>query len=355
MLRPEAIAFISTLILVPLVRRLCIHWQLFDSVGPLKIHAKSIPRLGGVAITLAFAAGIRFGGHLSPIHAWHFYAALTLIWAAGLGDDIWVLSPTLRFAAQVGGAILLWSGGWRLPWFRTDTVNLVAVCFLTALFINCFNFLDGSDGLCAGVAGIIAAAYLVFPGFTLSALGLTVAWSLLGVSAGFLAFNWPVANIFMGDSGSTVLGFGVAFLAFDFYRVNPLGEHRFAVAFPLLMAAVPLLDGILAVLRRLRGGRSLSHGDRRHYYDLLLGLGWPPRRVALTTYMLAAGMCIIAWLVLKCDFAHALLLCAASVGTLGVAAVWLGTLRSNEKPRPHFERRNTEDVGRVFRNTLRSD
>ena len=75
----------------------------------------------------------------------------------------------------------------------------------------------------------------------------------------------------------------------------------------------------------------------------------------MTTYMLTAGMCIIAWLVLKCDFAHALLLCAASAGTLVVAAVRLGSLRSNEKPRPHFEQRNTEDVGGVFRNTLRSD
>jgi UDP-GlcNAc:undecaprenyl-phosphate GlcNAc-1-phosphate transferase len=334
--RPEAIAFISTLILVPLVRRFCIRRSLYDSAGPLKIHSRPIPRLGGVAITLAFAAGISFGGHLSPIHLWSFYAALTLIWTAGLADDLWVLSPISRLAAQVGGAILLWSGGGPLPWLRPDSFNLVAICFLTVLFINCFNFLDGSDGLCAGVAGTVAAAYLVLPGFTLSALGSTVAWSLLGVSAGFLVFNWPVANIFMGDSGSTVLGFGVAFLAFDFYRVNALSEHRFAVAFPLLMAAVPLLDGILTILRRLRGAHSMSHGDRRHFYDLLLEINWSPRKVALTIYALTAAMCMIAWLVLKCNFTHALLLCAASIGTLTIIAVRLGVLRSDEKPRPQF-------------------
>jgi UDP-N-acetylmuramyl pentapeptide phosphotransferase/UDP-N-acetylglucosamine-1-phosphate transferase len=140
----------------------------------------------------------------------------------------------------------------------------------------------------------------------------------------------------MGDSGSTVLGFGIAFLAFDFYRVNASSEHRFAVAFPLLMAAVPLLDGILTILRRLRGAHSLSHGDRRHVYDLLLGINWSPRRVALTIYALTAAMCTIAWLVLRCNFTHALLLCAASIGALTIMAVRLGVLRSNEKPRPQL-------------------
>jgi len=354
LLRPVAIAFISTLILTSIVRRLCVHLRLYDPVGPLKIHSKPIPRLAGVAITLAFAAGISLSGHLSQVHVWPFFAALILIWAAGLTDDIRGLSPTLRLAAQVGGAILLWSGDWRLPWL-TWPVNLAASCVLVALFINSFNFLDGSDGLCAGVAGIIAAAYLIFPGFTLSLLGTTVAWSLLGVCFGFLVFNFPPAGIFLGDSGSTVLGFGIAFLAFDFYRANALGEHRLALAFPLLTAALPLLDGILAVLRRLHARHSLSLGDRRHYYDLLLGLNWSPRNVALSTYGLTAGMCIIAWLVLRSDFTSAFLLCAATIGALVVAALRLGSLRMNEKLRPHFDQRNMEDGGRSLRNILRSD
>ena len=138
------------------------------------------------------------------------------------------------------------------------------------------------------------------------------------------------------DSGSTVLGFGVAFLAFDFYRANATSERHIALAVPLLMAALPLLDGILAVLRRLHGGRSLLHGDRRHFYDLLLDLSWSPQRVAVTIYVLTAAMCAIAWLDLKCDFTHALLLCAASTTALVVAAVRLGSLRSNDKSQAQF-------------------
>jgi UDP-GlcNAc:undecaprenyl-phosphate GlcNAc-1-phosphate transferase len=221
--------------------------------------------------------------------------------------------------------------------------------------VRSFNFLDGADGLCAGVVGVIAAAYLLFPGLTLSPRGSTVAWGLLGVSAGFLVSNFPPARIFMGDSGSTVLGFGVVFLALDFYGANATNERHFALAIPLLMAALPLLDGFLAVVRRLRGGGSVLHGDRRHFYDLLLGLGWSPRRVALAIYVLTAAMCTIAWLVLKCDFTHALLLCAASTGSLTIAAVRLGVLRSNERPRQQCRTVQYHDLREEFAKNSRPD
>jgi len=334
LLRPEAIAFISTLILTPVVRELCIHWRLFDSVGPLKIHSKAIPRLGGIAIGLAFSAAMIFPGNLSRPHAWTFFAALILIWTAGLADDIWPLSPILRLTAQIGGAMLLWCAGCRLPWLKAAPANLTALCVLTVIFINSFNFLDGSDGLCAGVAAIIAAAYVMVPAFALSPLGSAVAWSLLGISAGFLAFNFPPARIFLGDSGSTLLGFCAAFLAFDFYRANALNNRLAALAVPLLMSAVPLLDGILTILRRLRAGRSPLNGDRRHVYDLMLGLDWSPRRVALTLYALTIATCVIAWLVLKSDFRHALLICGAGTSALVVAAIRLGALESTERKRP---------------------
>jgi hypothetical protein len=87
----------------------------------------------------------------------------------------------------------------------------------------------------------------------------------------------------------------------------------------------------------------------------LLGLNWAARNVALTTYGLTAGMCIIAWLVLRSDFTSAFLLCAATIGALVVAALRLGSLRMNEKLRPHFDQRNMEDGGRSLRNILRSD
>lgn len=94
------------------------------------------------------------------------------------------------------------------------------------LFVNAFNFLDGMDGLAAGITMVIALGYALFPGVALGALGYAVAWSLQGACAGLLFFNFPPAKIFMGDSGSTVLGFSVAFLGLDFIGARGAGARR---------------------------------------------------------------------------------------------------------------------------------
>lgn len=337
MLRAGAIAFITTIVFVPLVRYLCNHWGLFDPSGPLKIHSGEIPRLGGVAIAASIVTGVSFSRIIAARPVWPFLVALALIWAVGFTDDIRRVSATLRLAVQIGAGLMLWYGGWRLPWFPSTTINLLGVCLLTVGFVNAFNFLDGADGLCAGVTAIIAAGYAILPGVTLSALGQLVAWSLLGASVGFLFFNFPPADIFMGDSGSTVLGFCVGFLGFDFYRSNATNLNGAAELFPILIAALPLLDAILAVSRRLRSRRFLLRGDRRHFYDLLMRLGWSPRKVALMTYAISIALCGIAWLVLQFDYKNALLLTIASVGALLAAGVRLGSLRQNEKARANLD------------------
>jgi UDP-GlcNAc:undecaprenyl-phosphate GlcNAc-1-phosphate transferase len=103
--------------------------------------------------------------------------------------------------------------------------------------------------------------------------------------------NFPPAKIFMGDSGSTALGLCIAFLSLDFYRSNPAA--KFSPIFPILVGSVPLLDLILAVLRRLRARVSPFRGDRRHFYDLLLARGWSPEKVALASYAATAALALI--------------------------------------------------------------
>jgi UDP-GlcNAc:undecaprenyl-phosphate/decaprenyl-phosphate GlcNAc-1-phosphate transferase len=333
MVRAGAIAFFTTIAVIPIVRRFCIRWGLYDLNGPLKIHVGAIPRLGGVAIILSLIAGVFFNHQFDAMQASPFLIGLALIWAVGFVDDIEGLSPILRLAFQIGGGVLLWYGGWRLPWFENPAINLAGVCLLAVVFTNAFNFLDGADGLCAGVTGIIAAGYIFLPGVTLSALGLLVAWSLLGASFGFLCFNFPPdAKIFMGDSGSTVFGFCIAFLGLDFCRSNAANLNGATALFPFMVAGPPLLDAALAVSRRLLGGGHLLHGDRRHFYDRLLGLGWTPRKVALTTYGLTAAICAIAGLVLKCDFRHALSLSVGAAVILLIAGLRLGSVRQNQEP-----------------------
>ena len=212
---PEAVAFAvalgCVLALAPLIRRLCARWGIFDQPGHLKIHGEPIPRLGGMAIAFALAAGVGSALHGAGAGALYFAAALGLVWLAGFVDDLREVPPAFRLLAQMGGALLLYAGGWRVAVFSSSVLAIVAQCLLVIVFVNAFNFLDGADGLAAGITAVIALAYAALPGVGLSAFGNAVAWSLLGACVGFLFFNFPPAKIFMGDSGSTVLGFCVAF------------------------------------------------------------------------------------------------------------------------------------------------
>jgi UDP-GlcNAc:undecaprenyl-phosphate/decaprenyl-phosphate GlcNAc-1-phosphate transferase len=331
MIRAGATALTTTLVLVPLIRRLCNRWGLFDKSGPLKIHSGAIPRLGGLAIAISITAGVGLNLPTGSMSIWPFLAALFLIWGAGFIDDIRDVRPILRLAVQIFGGILLWYGGWRLPLLPFGVLNLTCICLFVVLFVNAFNFLDGADGLCAGVTAIVAAGYIVLPGVSLSALGSLVAWSLLGTSVGFLYSNFPPANVFLGDSGSTALGFCVAFLGLDFYRSNVTSLNGATVFFPLLIAAVPLLDAILVLVRRLRDHRAMLGGDRKHGYDFLMARGWSSRRIAVTVYAISAVMCGVGRVALKSEFRIALTLCLTSVMTLLLLGLRLGTLKKNEK------------------------
>jgi UDP-GlcNAc:undecaprenyl-phosphate/decaprenyl-phosphate GlcNAc-1-phosphate transferase len=329
----KASAFVTAAVLVlaavPVIRSICVRFGLFDPPGPLKIHSKPIPRLGGVAIAAAVLAGTFFAAHAASLALTYFCAALALIWLAGLIDDLRELAPHWRLMAQIGGASLLYLGGWRLWPSASGILALLSEWLWFVLFVNAFNFLDGADGLAAGVTAVIATAYILLPGAALGAIGYALAWSLFGASAAFLVFNFPPAKVFMGDSGSSALGFGVAFLGMDFIAAKSANAGAAtALIFPLLAAGLPVADAIFAILRRLESGRSPFHGDRRHFYDLLLESGWTTRRVAITCYVLTALWAGLGWLATQ-GSAKRLALIGVAAGAASLsAAIWLGSLRS---------------------------
>ena len=260
------VALSAALIFTPIVRRGCVALKLYDAPGPLKTHKLPVPRLGGISLAIAITLGICFRIQFPFRASWPFLFALAPIWFTGFLDDLHSLSLSVRLVAQFAGATILWHAGYALPLPCSRVFSYLATCVVVATFVNAMNFLDGADGLAAGTAAIIAAGYLVLPAGRLSGTALVVAWSLLGACVGFLAFNLR-AIIFMGDSGSTLLGFSLAYLALDFYSCN-----RSALSnslFPTLITAIPLLDAVLSVARRLRHFRSPLFGDRGHFYDRL--------------------------------------------------------------------------------------
>ncbi len=311
-------------IALPGIRALAMRFRLYDLPGRLKLHTQPIPRIGGVAMALAFAAGLFVSAIDASYSSVSFLTALAIIWAVSLGDDLRGFSPGIRLAAHLGAAFLLWQAGWRLPILQPAALNAAATCLFVAFFVSSFNMLDGADGIASGTTAVIALGYAALLGVATSRLGSVAAWSLLGTCLGFLLFNFPPAKIFMGDSGSAVLGFLVAFLSLDFYR----GHHGYGgyLLAPLFFAALPLVDALFAIVRRLRNGSSPFAGDRRHFYDVLLQNGWPARRVAYCSYLATSLVVLLGWLCDREVFVAVLMLMALA-STVFVAAARLGMFR----------------------------
>jgi len=324
--RSAALAFALAILLVPLIWRLCIRWRLFDLPGPLKIHKQPIPRLGGIAIAFAFCGAILMSGGFAGIRAWHFFTALALVWIVGLADDLRGLSPLNRLAVQTLAGMILWHGGWRVPLAGHTFLSFCVTSAFLVFTINAFNFLDGADGVAAGVTSLIAFAYGVATSGLGSHFGDVVAWSLLGACTGFVIYNLPPAQIFMGDSGSTVLGFGVAFLGLDFYGSSPSPS---SLTFPFVIAGLPLLDAGFAVVRRLRGRGSPFYGDCCHLTDLLANRGLSSRRIVYACYATTAMLATVGSAVLHCKAIYFFLGSAVSLGSVAAALVRLGALRGN--------------------------
>lgn len=327
-----AVALGAVLLLIPLVKHLCVRFDLLDRPGPLKIHTSPIPRLGGLAIGLALLSGAVLAWGFAGFPSWACVGAFAIIWLAGLADDLRGLTPTLRLAAQIAAATLLWRSGLRIPIVENAVLNCIVTVLFVVYFVNAFNFLDGIDGLGAGTAAILAIAYGTFCASAISSAGLVTAWSLAGACLAFLIFNFPPASIFMGDSGSTLLGFSMAVLSLDFYR--GASTRPGSLLFPILIASIPLLDAGLAILRRLQQHVSVASGDRRHIYDLLLARGWAPREVVLIFFALTTALVCAGWMSLRMASGMATVFVAVCCGILGFWAVHLGALRSADDANP---------------------
>lgn len=288
-----------TLLLTPLVREAFLRWGIVDRPdGVRKLHGRAIPRAGGLPIAAAYALsyllllasplkGGEFLGQGLPL-VWKLMPAALLVLATGLLDDLWGLKPAEKLGGQVAAALAAYSGGVTIATIAGYTVPGWLGLPLTVLWLaacaNAFNLIDGVDGLAAGV-GLVATLTMFLAALLHQNLALALAtFPLAGCLAGFLRYNFNPASVFLGDSGSLLVGFllGCYGVIWSQKSATMLGMTA-----PLMALALPLADTSLAIVRRFLRGRPIFGADRGHVHHKLLDRGLTPRQVVLLLY--AAG------------------------------------------------------------------
>jgi UDP-GlcNAc:undecaprenyl-phosphate GlcNAc-1-phosphate transferase len=282
-----ALALLAT----PSVRWVALRVGMVDRPGKRKRHGRPTPLLGGVALYLATVAGYLLLAAADLRTLWLMVGGLGLL-VVGLWDDRVGLRARFRLALQLLGAAGLAAAGIHFTWFSWEPANWVISMLWLAGLINAVNCLDCADGAAAGTGAIAALAfYFIASAHGHQAVAL-MAMALLGGCIGFLAFNFPPASIFLGNAGSTLLGFLLGGLAIAGTAApdTPALAQAWAAALPV---AVPIWDIVLVHWRRycagIRGLRALLESTGHdHLPHRLAGLGLTPGQAAVAVYLMTA-------------------------------------------------------------------
>jgi UDP-GlcNAc:undecaprenyl-phosphate GlcNAc-1-phosphate transferase len=358
-------------LVTPLVRRLCLRLGWIDQPSDRKVHPKPTPTAGGLAIFAGVAAGLfasRFIPFLSGLHETtsDLEAALVaslVIVLVGLIDDTRGMSPLGKLAGQILAAGLLVLAGVQLLYFyfpgqgvlslSPDLAVPLTVLWVVAM-INAVNLIDGLDGLAAGMVSIGAAAFFLYMAFGPGAGGAPSTAALLaaivaGAAIGFLPWNFYPARIFMGDTGSGLLGLMMAVATISGVGRNaypPSGGDLAAIAIPiavpLLVLAVPFLDVLLAIVRRMRKGLGIHHADKEHIHHRLMDIGHSQRQAVLLMYLWSA---LISGCALAVAFIDGRLLVLAIVVVAMLIATVLPPLIRDRSPHGSDASGTQEAVG----------
>ncbi len=353
------VALLLSLVLTPLCRIVFAQLGWLDQPSARKVHLAPIPRTGGIAIFLAYAAGL---GLLlaSPLQdidtlAWALpgiralLPAIFVIFFTGLIDDLIGLKPWMKIVGQVVAAVMACHAGVQMKsiasyhfgdtwWAAGLTIGWLVLC------TNAFNLIDGLDGLAAGV-GLFAAATALFGAWLNGNIALAIVIApLLGALLGFLPYNFNPASIFMGDCGSLTVGFllGCFGIIWSQKSATLLGMTA-----PLIALALPLLDTVLAVARRFLRRKPIFAADSGHIHHRLLAQGFTTRRVVYLLYAFAGAAAAIS-LLLSTDFHH----CGGVALLAFCAIVWLAIHRLRYE---EFNAAGHLVFGGLFRRVLNSN
>ena len=318
-----AIAFMGCVLATPAVTRLAIGLGAIDRPDQFRrIHKGATPRMGGLGLAFGLSLGlilIAWGGYLRD---WDRFAdwwaslgpvalASLIVLLIGAVDDLRGVGPRLKLLGQAAAVLVLYFGGIRVssvvflgvpirfdsPSFtfsllgHEQTLAPIGLAVTLIWFLGCmnvWNLIDGMDGLASGV-GLLVSGTLMLVAIHHGNPGVAfLAASLAGSLAGFLLYNWHPACIFLGDSGSLLIGLLIGVIG---VQGSLKGPSAISILFPILAMGLPISDTAMAIFRRWVRNLPLSSADRRHVHHLLIGMGLNPRQAAALLYCFSAFLC----------------------------------------------------------------
>jgi UDP-GlcNAc:undecaprenyl-phosphate GlcNAc-1-phosphate transferase len=296
-------AFSISALLIPVIKRIAIHFNLYAQQNERTIHHGKIARIGGVAIYIAFVltAGylLDFSRKMEGI-----MLGATIMFLTGLVDDICNIKPRTKIIMQVISAIVLIYFGvkidtLRLPFGISINLGIISVLFTIAWVIgvtNAINLIDGLDGLAGGMCSTI----LVIIAFTAMIEGKTeivhICLLLVFSIGGFMLYNIHPASIFMGDCGSLLLGFMISAISLVGFKSSTV----MTLALPILILFIPITDTISAILRRTLANKKFSEADKQHiHHQLMKRFGQGPSVIILCSMTALFGVSAFLYLIDK--------------------------------------------------------
>ena len=277
-----------------------------------KLHGRPIPRMGGPALFIAFftpllallvfrdLSQVSRGFLLQYNRVATLAAGSIVVLVCGLLDDRFGLRPRTKLLWEIVVGIFMYYSGFSIktisaPMGGAWPLGIFALPVTVLWFAGCMNavnLLDGLDGLASGVAVFVSATLFLVSLHFQNTFGMFTMACFGGAVLGFLLFNFPPAKIFLGDSGSLLLGFFIA--ALSLLGASRKAEAAVALLIPIVALGLPILDTLLALLRRWYKRLPFSTPDRQHIHHRLVSMGYSPRKAVLTLYLICVGLAVVA-------------------------------------------------------------
>ena len=333
------ITALISFIITPIVKKLAIRVNAIDiPKDERRVHNKPIPVLGGLAIYIAFVLGTILYNDILTTSQIGIIIGATIIVIGGIIDDIKDLSPKYKVLIQVIAAVCLIVAGVRItiitnpfsevyPYLDMGWINIPLTIIWIVGVTNAFNLIDGLDGLAAGIAFISSVTLMIISILNGRTEAVFLTAVLSGAILGFLPYNFNPAAIFMGDTGSQLLGFLLATISIEGAIKS---ATAFVIAVPILAFGLPIYDTLFAMIRRKVNGKPMLQADKGHLHHRLLNMGLSQKQAVIIMYFISAILGGIAIIAMQISTRRAYFLLASVIVTLVLIAWKYGIFQQKE-------------------------